>query len=137
MNSPRISMLFWGILEIAVGLGLILVPAQLTGLIGIDEPMEVWIRAGGVPLAGLGVYYLYGAMRDDRSFYRTTVPTRFMMAAGAAYLAVVDGPWQLWIFALGCAMGASWTFVALRNSARTSADSLEAAAPGTAEPQEI
>lgn len=99
-----------------MGVGLVLMPAQLTGLVGIEEPMEVWIRAGGVPLAGLGFYYLNAAIRGDRAFYRTSIPARLMMAAGAAYLAIIAGPWQLWLFAVACAVGATWTFVALRNS---------------------
>jgi hypothetical protein len=109
-------MLFWAILELAMGLGLFLVPTQITGLFGIQEPTEVWIRAGGVALVGLGAYHLYSALGDDRSFYRTSVPARLVMAAGMAYLAIMDGPWQLWIFAIGLTLGATWTFVALRNT---------------------
>lgn len=118
MNSPRISILFWAILEMALGLGLFLVPAQITDLIGIVEPSEVWIRVLGIAVFGLGIFYLSSTFADSHWFYRASILERAVGAVTLAVLAIADGPWQLWIFAVATLLGGSWTAIAVRNSRR-------------------
>jgi hypothetical protein len=124
MNSPRISILFWSIYEFAIGAALFLVPTQITGLFGIDEPVEVWIRVLGAVAIGLGIFYLMSTFSDSRWFYRASVLVRSVIAVLFAFLAVTDGPWQLWIFAVWTALATMWTYVALRNTGdgRSTAD---------------
>ncbi|MDH3500254.1 MAG: hypothetical protein OEM97_09045 [Acidimicrobiia bacterium] len=116
MNSPRLSILFWAIYEFALGVGLFLIPAQLTSLIGLAEPREVWIRVIGIALIGLGAFHLASTFGPNRWFYRASVAERVVAGVLLAYLAIVDGPWQLWVFAAATVLGAAWTFVALRNT---------------------
>ena len=127
MNSPRISILFWAIYELAIGAGLFLIPAQLADLLGITEPREVWVRVIGIAVIGLGILYLSATFTETRWFYRATVIERAAAAVMLAYLAVVDGPWQLWGFAIATLLGALWTLVAMRNAARA----IEVASPPT------
>lgn len=115
MRTPRLTLLVWSIFELALGVGLYLIPTPLLDVIGITEPDELWpVRAIGAVAVVLGLYYFAGTVADSRSFYRWTVFGRLVLAGLLAGLAVLDGPWQLWLFTILEAVGALWTFAALR-----------------------
>ncbi len=62
----------------------------------------------------LGTYYLGAVLNRAEWMYRYSVFGRLLTLVGLAYLAIVDGPWQLWIFAAIDALGLMWTATALR-----------------------
>ena len=114
MMNARFSVLVWAIYELVVGVSLVLIPTQVTQLFGIDDPQEVWIKVAGLLVVLIGVYFLGAVLNNSDWMYRYTVFTRVIAFVGLAYLAILDGPWQLWIFAIADALGALWTYAALR-----------------------
>jgi hypothetical protein len=116
MQSPRISLLFWAIYALALGAGLLLVPEQVLGLLGFDEPNEVWVRVLGAVSIVLGFYYLMSTFNDARWFYRASVIGRWGLAVLMVFLAITAGPWQLLLTAVADFLGGLWTFLALRAS---------------------
>ena len=61
----------------------------------------------GVVLVILGVYYLGAVLNASTWMYRYSVFGRFVAVVGIGYLAIVDGPVQLWIFVALDGLGAS------------------------------
>lgn len=114
MRNARFSVLVWSIYVLVIGVSLALVPKQFTQVFGIDEPQEVWIRVLGVVVVVLGVYYLGAVLNNSSWMYRYSVFGRIISTVGLAYLAIVEGPGQLWLFAAVDALGALWTATALR-----------------------
>ena len=114
MRNARFSVLVWSIYVLVIGVSLTLVPKQFTQVFGIDDPQEVWIRVLGVVLVVLGIYYLGAVLNGSEWMYRYSVFGRLIAVVGLAYLAIVDGPWQLWLFAAVDALGLTWTATALR-----------------------
>ena len=114
MRNARFSILVWAIYILVVGVSLVLIPAQFTELFGIDPPQEVWIKLLGVVTVVLGAYYFGSVFNNATWMYQYSVLGRSISALGLAYLAIVDGPWQLWIFAAVDVLGLAWTFTALR-----------------------
>ena len=114
MRNARFSVLVWAIYELVVGVGLFLIPTQVTQMLGIDDPQEVWIKVVGLVVVLIGVYFLGAVFNNSNWMYRYTVFGRIIAVIGLAYLAILDGPWQLWIFAIVDGFGALWTYTALR-----------------------
>ena len=114
MRNARFSVLVWSIYVLVIGVSLTLVPKQFTQVFGIDDPQEVWIRVLGVVLVVLGIYYLGAVLNGSEWMYRYSVFGRLIAVVGLAYLAIVDDPWQLWLFAAVDALGLTWTATALR-----------------------
>lgn len=114
MRNARFSVLVLGNYLLVVGVSLFLIPTQFADLLGIDPPREVWVRVIGPIVVVLGVLYFGAVFNNARWMFRYSVFGRLITAPGFAYLAVVDGPWQLWIFAGIDVLGAAWTFTALR-----------------------
>jgi len=126
--SPRITLLVWSVFELVLGVAMFLIPGQTLGIVGIDEPAELWpIRAIGATVVALGIYYFAGTVADSRAFYRWTVFGRLVIAGGLAATVIIDGPWQLWLFTAAETASALWTFAALRPSPEPAAP--DAAAP--------
>ena len=97
-----------------LGVFLILTPDLVMGLIGIEGDQGVWLRAVGAPVLVLGVFYLGAVRNNSQWLFSYSVLGRMLAALALAYLAIVDGPWQLWLFAGVDAFGATWTYLALR-----------------------
>lgn len=114
MNGVRLSVFTWSVYVIGMGVGLLLVPDQILDILGIDPAREVWIRVLGVIATILGVYYLGSAIHRARWMFWYSVPVRIASGLAFAFLAVAEGVWQLWLFAILDIASAGWTFVALR-----------------------
>jgi hypothetical protein len=114
MVNARFSVLVWAIYELVIGVSLVLIPTQIMQVFGIDEPQEVWIKVVGLFVVLIGVYYLGAVFNNSTWTYRYTVFGRLIAVVGLIYLAILDGPWQLILFAVLDALGALWTFSALR-----------------------
>ena len=114
MWNARFSVLVWAIYELVIGVSLFLIPTQFTQIFGIDDPQEVWIKVVGLTVVLIGVYYLGGVLNNSTWMYRYSVFGRLIAVVGLVYLAILDGPWQLWIFAIVDALGGLWTYSALR-----------------------
>ena len=114
MRNARFSVFVWSIYLIITGVSLFLIPTQITQLLGIDTPQEVWIKVLGATVVIIGVHFAGGVLNKSQWMYRYSIFSRLIFIVALAYLAIADGPWQLWLFAIVDAVGALWTYVALR-----------------------
>ena len=114
MRNARFSVLVWGVYVLVLGVFLVLAPEVITGLVGVDDPQDVWLQVAGAPVIVLGIYYIGAARNDSQWLYSYSVLARYVAALALAYLAITEGPWQVWIFAGADALGATWTYLALR-----------------------
>lgn len=116
MSQATRSMQVWTVYVFVLGVGLLLVPNLVIGLFGIAETTEVWIRVVGLVVLALGVLYWSMLQRGDREGFLATAYERWFVAAVLIVLAFTTGPWQLALFGLVDFIGATWTFLSLRES---------------------
>ena len=117
MTSPAQSIRVFGAYLIVLALALLLAPGLVLAPFGMPIPTDVWIRVTGMLVALLGVYYLLAASAGLVAFFRWSVPVRLsVMAFFAAFVAFSLAPAALLIFAVVDAVGAAWTWLALRKS---------------------
>lgn len=117
MSKAAVSMIVWGAFDLGIGLGLLLVPNVLLTMVGLFPASDVWIRVLGLLTVILGLYQIACARQEVVQFFRITVPGRGVLALGLIAFAVFDlaGP-SLVLFALLEALGAAWTWWALRTA---------------------
>jgi hypothetical protein len=87
-------------------------------LVGLPPTSEVWIRVVGMLVGFLGVYYGTAAATELTPFFRATVPCR--LAVPILFVLFVAAGWARWplaLFGVVDAVGAGWTWRALRRSA--------------------
>jgi hypothetical protein len=115
MSRAAVSIFVFGVYLLVVGTTLVVAPAVLTELFGLDAPQDVWIRVTGTVVAILGFYYLFTARREAKDFFWATVwgrpPvvvffTTFVLLGLAKPVLILFGVVDL--------LGAAWTFAALR-----------------------
>ncbi len=97
---------------------LLLTPNLLLRWIGLPLTSEVWIRVVGMLVAFLGVYFWIAAATDLVPIFRATVLCR--LTVPVFFLVFVLGAWAGWpllLFGLVDAVGALWTWGALRGAA--------------------
>jgi len=110
-RSVRVFAIYLGLLAIA----LLLVPNLLLRAFALPPTTEVWIRVVGMLVALLAVYYWTAAAAELTVFFRAsvlcrgTVPLFFVIFVTAGWTA-----WPLLIFGIPDALGAAWTWQALR-----------------------
>ena len=110
-RSVRVFAIYLGLLAIA----LLLVPNLLLRAFALPPTTEVWIRVVGMLVALLAVYYWTAAAAELTAFFRAsvlcrgTVPLFFVIFVTAGWTA-----WPLLLFGIPDALGAAWTWQALR-----------------------
>ena len=105
----------WGVYVVAIGLTMFLLPDVFTDLLGLDRTREIWIRVLGVVLLLLAAFYIGSSIHDARWLHWYSVVGRILVAVGLGFLAINEGVWQLWLFAIVDVLGAGWTYMALRH----------------------
>jgi hypothetical protein len=120
MNRAALSVFAWGIYILLAGLGFLTIPNTLLPLFRFSTTTEGWIRIVGLLVAILGVYFIYCAQKNDLTFIRICAYGRVAFALGSLGLVVfklVEPP----ILLIGGldAIGAIWTFLALRSLTET------------------
>ena len=109
------SMFVFGIYLLVLGPTLVVAPAFLTGLFGLDAPQEVWIRVLGAIITILGFYYLFAARREAKDFFWATVWGRPAVIVFFTAFVLLDLAEPILIlFGVVDLLGAAWTFAALR-----------------------
>lgn len=118
MSTLGRSVFVFGCYMLVLGLGLLLVPNLLLGLLGFPPTDEVWIRVVGLLVLYLSVYYLYMGRSGHRPFIGLTVPIRLSVVLFFALFASLSlvSP-TLVLLAVPDLCGALWTWRVL---ARTS-----------------
>jgi len=115
MSRAAVSMFAFGIYLLVLGPTLVLAPAFLTGLFGLDAPQEVWIRVVGVVAGVLGFYYVFAARREAKDFFWATVWGRPAVIVFFTAFVLLDlAEPVLILFGVVDLLGAGWTFAALR-----------------------
>lgn len=115
MSRAAVSMFVFGIYLLVLGPTLMLAPAFLSGLFGLDAPQEVWIRVLGVLVSVLGFYYLFTARREAKDFFWATVWGRPVVIIFFTAFVLLDlAEPVLILFGAADLFGAGWTFAALR-----------------------
>ena len=115
MSRAATSMFVFGIYLLVLGSTLVVAPAFLLGLFGLDAPQEVWIRVTGVVAGVLGFYYLFTARREAKDFFWATVwgrPAVIIFFTAFVLLDLAEP--VLILFGVVDLLGAGWTFAALR-----------------------
>jgi len=115
MSRAAMSMFVFGIYLLVLGPTLVVAPAFLTGLFGLDAPQEVWIRVLGAIITILGFYYLFAARREAKDFFWATVWGRPAVIVFFTAFVLLDLAEPILIlFGVVDLLGAAWTFAALR-----------------------
>ena len=97
------------------GIGLAAAPNLLLRTLRIAETDDPWIRVLGVVISLLGYYYITAARADSISFFRATIRARLVVPVAFTILVALQLADPLLIaFGLVDALGAAWTWTALR-----------------------
>ncbi len=114
MRRAKLSLQVWVLYTLLLGIGLMLIPGTLLGIFQIEEPADSWVKVVGVLALVLTVLYSYIIKESSANMYEATVYGRGVAVAGLVGIAFAAGPWQLALFAAVDAIGALWTYFALR-----------------------
>ena len=115
MTSAARSIRAFAVYLLLLALVLLIAPNPLLQAFGLPSPSEVWIRVVGMLVAFLGVYYWTAAAAELTPFFRATLLTRFTVPV--FFLIFVGAGWVGWpilLFGVVDALGATWTWRALR-----------------------
>ena len=115
MTRAATTIFVFGVYVLVLGAMLIFLPNLVIGPFGFPEAREPWIRVLGVVTLTLGGYYVAAARKNVTPFFSWTVVGRFtiLLAFVALVLAGLAPP-ALIAFGLFDAVGAAWTWAALR-----------------------
>jgi hypothetical protein len=118
MSPAARSIQIFGLYLLALSLTLLLAPNLLLQTFGLPLTHDVWIRVVGMLVAFLGVYYLRAAATGLTAFFAWTVPVRAsVLLFFGAFVALGFASPMLMLFAVVDALGAGWTWWALRRDA--------------------
>ncbi len=114
MSPAARSVYAWSIYLLVLGTWLVVGPNTLLKILGMPITEEIWIRVVGVLVVILALYFYDAAINETRHFFIASVLARSFSAAAFLAFALTGEPWQLAFFAMVDALGAFWTYVALR-----------------------
>jgi hypothetical protein len=114
MSPSARSVFVWSIYLLILGTWLLVAPNTLLVALGMPKTGEIWIRVVGILVVILSLYFYDAATNEARHFFIASVLARLFSAAAFFAFSLTGGPWQLVIFGLVDALGAAWTYMALR-----------------------
>lgn len=115
MTKSSTSLFVFGLYLLGMGVGLVVMPNIVLGMLNIPSTDEVWIRVLGVVTLVLAFYYIQAARTNLRSFYKWTVSARvavFLFFTGFVLVGWI-GPIMIMLGSVDL-LGALWTLWALR-----------------------
>lgn len=115
MKKTSTSLLVFGVYLVGMGLGLLIIPNVVLGMLGLPPTDEIWIRVLSVVTLVLAYYYISAARADLKTFAQWTVPARIgvFVAFTAFTLLNFVGPVMIMLGSVDL-LGALWTGWALR-----------------------
>lgn len=122
MSKSAKSLLVFGVYLTGMGVGFLIMPNILLGMLGMPPTDEIWSRVVGVLAFVLAFYYIQAARTDLRPFIQWTVYTRiavFIFFSGFV-LTGLAGPIMILLGTVDLA-GALWTAWALRSEGQSGA----------------
>jgi hypothetical protein len=117
MSSGARSLVVWSAYVLVLGLTILLIPNTFLSVFQIEETEEVWLRLVGMLLVALAPYYWVSARGEFTPMMEASVWVRWAIVVVLVALAIIEGPWQLVLFASVDLLGGLWTFIALRQNA--------------------
>ena len=115
MSSAALSVLAFGIYVIVAGLGFLVMPNTILGLLGVPSTEEPWIRIVGMVMVVIGYYYFQTGRNDVKEFFMWTVQGRVGVFVVLLLIYILGwGPWQVIIFGVVDLLGAAWTYLTSR-----------------------
>ncbi len=121
MKTSAKSLLVFGVYLIGMGIGFVVMPNLLLGMLGLPPTAEVWSRVVGMFALFLAFYYIQAARANLQPFIQWTVYTRcaaFLFFA-AFVIAGLAGPILILLGSVDL-LAAAWTEWAIRKEKRTS-----------------
>jgi hypothetical protein len=120
MSKAARSLFVFGIYLVALGLFLLIAPNTLITLFGLPETHDVWIRVVGMLLVLLAYYDIQAARKEATEFFRWSVVARATVIVFFAGFVIADLVRPILLLFGGVDLvGAVWTHLALRSSAKT------------------
>jgi hypothetical protein len=115
MTAAARSVFVFGVYAVLAGLGLVVTPALVLGILGFPPAADGWVRVVGVLAVAVGAYHITAARSELLPYFRASVPVRIGFSLGlAALVAAALMPRSLLLLAAVDLLGAIWTSVALR-----------------------
>lgn len=116
MTSAGKSIYYFGFYLLILGITLTVVPNILLSTFLLPETSEVWIRVVGIIVFNIGLYYIFMAPANQVLFYTLTIYTRVLILLWFIVFVLMGwAPTPLIMFGLVDAVGAVWTYTALRS----------------------
>lgn len=115
MNSAAKSLYYFGFYLLILGINLTVFPNMLLSIFQIEETTEVWIRVLGAVVFGIGLYYVFMAPSNNALFLTLSVYVRASILFWFIVFVMMGwAPTQLILFGLADAVGAAWTYLAMK-----------------------
>ena len=117
MSQAAKSLYYFGYYLLLLGLVLIVYPNTLLSLFQMAETQEVWIRVLGIPVFNIGLIYIFMGPANNTLFNTLSVYTRASVLVWFIVFVLIG--WaapSLILFGVVDALGAAWTYTALRKS---------------------
>lgn len=119
MTSAARSVYLFGLYLLVTAAVLFTTPNTMFRLAGLSPSTEPWPRVIGVVVASLGVYYVVAARAGFTAFYRASVWVRASVLVAFTCLVLLGWAEAPLIgFGFVDALGALWTWTALRSAPR-------------------
>ena len=115
MKKSSTTLFVFGIYLTGMGLGLVIVPNIVLGMLGFPATDDVWPHVVGVLALALAFYYISASRMDLRAFARMTIPARVGVFILFTVFTIegLAGPIMIALGAVDL-LGALWTASALR-----------------------
>lgn len=115
MEIPAKSVLGFGIWALFSGLGLLVMPQTLVGIVGLVLAEPVYARIIGFILIEIGILYVWLAINNITAAFTVTVYIRIIPVMMLTIFVVTGmGPWQLILFAIVDVLSAMHTWWSLK-----------------------
>jgi hypothetical protein len=115
MSRAATSCLVYGIYLIGLGLTLFTIPDVAAQLVGLEPHKDVWLDVAAMTVMVQSVYFIVSARSESTSFFRASVPLRYLVPLFfASFAALHLTKFSILLFTPPDVIFATWTFVALR-----------------------
>jgi len=113
MSPADISLFIFAFYVALVGIGYFFFPKTILKLLKDNTVDFSWIQILGSLVMALAFYYFYVSLNGISAFYMATVIARYSVFVLWIGLALAKKNYQLILFALVDAAGATWTLVTI------------------------
>ena len=115
MSKAATSVFVFGIYLTFVGLGFLIIPNTILGILGVPPTTEPWIHIVGMLLLILAYYYIQSARAEQKVFFKLSVYARASVILFSITFVILGiAPPILLLFGVVDLLAAIWTALALR-----------------------